>query len=182
MKKYLGSSVDAFAAIIAPLFIFFPLVFGVNLLSASVDIARVILIIGCVLCIIVWSLYLKQISIQLYSWGHFLEKGILVKTLGAKSCFIVYTKCLGCGIGYYTHGILNSHVGTKIYYIFLSYDKFDEHYRTKINMWKPTKTQIKIRFNKKVYDFLVAVLPRSQAKALEQDYRNYYGTQGHPVH
>ncbi len=174
MMKYLGSPVDAFAAIITPMFVCLPLPFAICALCTGVDIARIILLIGCVLCVAVWGLYLKQIRIQLYSWGYFFDTNIKVKTLFARPYFIEYTKCFGCGIGYYTHGIFNSQVGTKIYYIFLSYDKFDELYRTRINLWRPTKMRIKVKFSRDLYDYLIEVLPKAQSRALEQDYRQYY--------
>ena len=173
MKKYLGSSIDAYAAIIAPLAIFLPLLFGMNSLRTGVDAARIIILTGCILCATIWGVYLKQIHIQLYTWGRFSDKSVQVKPFFAKPYFIEYTKCFGCGIGYYTHGFLNPQVGIRIYYIFLSYDEFDEQYRTTINLWRPTKTRIKVKFSKELYDFLLAVLPRTQARALKQDYKKY---------
>lgn len=173
MKRYLGSSIDAYVAILVPFFIFFPLLLGMNSLRIGVDAARIFLLAGCVLCTIIWVWYLKQIHIQLYSWGYFFDKSVQVKPLFAKSYIIEYAKCFGCGIGYYTHGFLNPQVGIKYYYIFLSYDKFDERYRTRINMWRPTKTQIKVKYSKTLYNFLIDVLPKTQAKVLEQDYKKY---------
>jgi len=173
MKKYLGASIDAYVAIIVPFAIFFPLLFGIDMLRTGVDAARIILLTGCVLCTLIWGVYLKRMHIQLYSWGQFSDKGVQVKPLFAKQYFIEYAKCFGCGIGYYTHGFLNPQAGIRYYYIFLAYDKFDEQYRTRINLWRPTKTQIKVKYSKELYNFLIVVLPKTQAKALEQDYKKY---------
>lgn len=173
MKKYLGASIDAFVAIIVPFAIFIPLLFGIDMLKTGVDAARIILLTGCVLCALIWSVYLKQMRFQLYAWGRFSDKGVQVKSLFAKTNFIEYAKCLGCGIGYYTHGFLNPQVGIIYYYIFLSYDKFDEQYRRRINLWKTTKTQIRVKYSKELYDFLIKILPKNQSRALEQDYKKY---------
>ena len=37
MKKYLGSSITAYAAIVMPLFILFPLLFGISSLYSEVE-------------------------------------------------------------------------------------------------------------------------------------------------
>ena len=86
---------------------------------------------------------------------------------------IEYKKCRGCGIGYYIHGVLNSNAGTKIFYIFFSYDAFNELYRTNINLWKPSKAQVKVEFSKKLYDYLINVLPKKQSAMLSRDYEKY---------
>ena len=173
VKKYLGSSITAYAAFIAPLFICLPLLFGFVALSSQVNEATICILLGGVLCTAVWGLWLKENAIQLYTWGDFLRDGVRVKTLFSKTYMFQYTRCFGCGIGYYTHGILNSKIGTKVYFIFLSYDKFDENYRSRINLWKPTKTRIKVKFNKDLYDFLIAVLPKTQSQMLSRDYKKY---------
>lgn len=181
MKKYLGSPIDAFASLITPLFILLPLYFAISSLSTGIDAARIMLLIGCIMCAAIWIAYLKQIGPQLYSWGLFSETSVQVKTLFTKPYYLIYTKCRGCGIGYYTHGILNSQAGSKIFYIFLSYDNFDEQYRTRINLWKPTTARMKVRFSKEVYDFLITVLPKARAQTLEQDYRQYVHKGGYRV-
>lgn len=119
------------------------------------------------------GLLIKRTSNQLYSWGYFDIEGIQVKTLFSKAQTIEYKKCRGCGIGYYIHGILNSNAGSTIYYIFFSYDAFHESYRTNMNLWKPTQTQIKVEFSKRLYDYLIEVLPPKQSVMLQRDYKKY---------
>lgn len=174
MKKYLGSPIDAYVAFIIPLIICFPVPFAVSTFSSGIDTVRVLLLLGCVLCVAIWCVYLRKIVIQIYAWGHFDNNSVRVTALFTKPFSIVYAKCFGCGIGYYTHGILNSQIGSKIYYIFLSYDRFDEQYRERINLWIPTRTQIKVKFRRDLYDFLIAVLPKTQARMLERDYKQYF--------
>ena len=93
--------------------------------------------------------------------------------VGHKKNTIIYSKCKGCGIGFYTHGVLNSNIGTRRYFIFMSYDVFDETYRSNINLWKPSDTRIKVKYSKELYDYLVSVLPENKAKRLLSDYKKY---------
>lgn len=173
MVKYLGSKITAFAAVIIPMFILFPLLFGINILITEISVATIFLFIMCALCTAVWAIYVNRDKKQLYSWGRFSDNEVKVVTGFRKATKIEYKSCLGCGIGYYTHGVLNSHLGTKVYFIFLSYDRFDECFRTKINRWKPSDTKIKVQFSKELYTYLLEVLPKSQARMLIKDYEKY---------
>lgn len=171
MKKYLGSRITAFCAIVAPLFVIGPIVFAViALTSASDDPAAIFVAIGCFACAIVWGLYLKQIAIQLYSWGKFEKDGVLVRTLFAKKHYILYEKCNDIGIGSYVHGLLNSRMGSKIHFIYLSYDYVPVTHKNAINLWKPSKTGIKIQFSQTLYAHLLTVLPAKKARGLRQDH------------
>lgn len=175
MRKYLGSRITAFAAIVAPLFLCCPLLFGICALSAEISGATVFLFFGGIACAFVWGLYIKSIRNQLYSWGYFTNNCVQIATCFSQSTSLVYDKCKGCGIGFYTHGVLNSKVGTKIYFIYLSYDFFDERFRSRINLWKPSQTRIKVQFSKKLYDYLLVVLPSKQSQMLIRDYIKYFG-------
>lgn len=175
MRKYLGSKITAFAAIAAPLFVCVPLLLGVCALCAEVSGATVFLMAGGIACTFIWGLYIKSIGNQLYSWGYFTSEGVRIKTCFSKSTIMVYEKCSGCGIGLYTHGILNSKVGTRMYFIYLSYDMFDERFREDINLWKPSQTRIKVQFDAKLYDYLLTVLPKKQSRMLLRDYEKYFG-------
>ena len=174
MRIYLGSKITAFAAIVAPLFLFCPLLLGTCALWAEISAATVFLAFGGIACAFVWGAYIKNIGNQLYSWGFFTGDSVQIVTCFSKKNTKTYEKFKGCGIGYYTHGILNSKVGTKIYFIYLSYDMFDERFRSNINLWKPSKTRIKVLFSKKTYDYLYTVLPPKQSQMLLRDYKKYF--------
>ena len=175
LRKYLGSTITAYAAIIAPLIgVCLPLGLGILGLSAEISGATVFLTIACGVCIVVYGLYIKSISNQLYSWGLFSSNGVKIRTLFSKNNWMMYENCISCGIGFYTHGVLNSKAGSKVYFIFLSSDVFEESYRQKINLWKPSQTRIKVQFDKKLYDYLLTVLPKKQAKMLLGDYQKYF--------
>lgn len=172
MKKYLGSKITAFAAIVVPMFVLAPLIFGVGILCTQISVSTVFLALMCLVCTIYWIIYAKKIYVQLYSWGDFQRESVQV-IVGHKKNTIIYSKCKGCGIGFYTHGVLNSNIGTRMYFIFMSYDVFDETYRSNINLWKPSDTRIKVKYSKELYDYLVSVLPENKAKRLLSDYKKY---------
>lgn len=175
MTRYLGSKIHAFAAFVVPLFICAPLLFGVIALDSEISGATIFVAVGCVSCSVVWGWYVTGIRDQLYSWGDFQSERVRVRTIFSKNRIIVYEQCKGCGIGYYTHGVLNSHAGTKIYFIFLSYDIFDESFRSAMNLWKPSPTRVKVAFSPKLYDYLLNVLPPKQVRMLQRDYARHLG-------
>lgn len=173
MRKYLGSKMTIYAAIMAPCFIIGPTIFAVIILTSQINFESILLAFGCVTCTIIWGAYMHQVGIQLYSWGTFSDKGIQIKTLISRRYIVDYAKCKSIGIGMYVHGILNSNVGSKVKFIFFSYEPFDEKYRFAINLWRPTKTRVKVVFDRKLYEYLLTVLPENQARHLENDYKKY---------
>ena len=113
---------------------------------------------------------------QLYSWGDFKENAVYVSVPFQKQFTIEYDKCKGCGIGMYRHAFMNSKnsiLGSNVYFVFMSIDYFPEKYRTQINLWKPSQTQIKVQFSKRLYSYLMTVLPKKQAMMLKADYERY---------
>ena len=123
---------------------------------------------------IIWAIYLKGISPQLYTWGIFGNNEVRIKTVFSKETFMIYEKCRGCGIAFYEHRALNSKLlRTRVYFIFLSYDAFNESFRSCINLWKPSKEKIKVKFSKALYEHLIEVLPKKQSLALRRDYERY---------
>ena len=163
----------AYAAVFVPLFVACPLVFAIVALDSTLNIATISLTIGCFCCSLIFFLYAKQFAKSLYSWGIFEENSVTVKTAFIKPYRITYSKCRSCGIGYYNHGILNSNLGTTHYYIFLSYDRFDESFRERMNYYKPSNGQIKVGYSHALYLFLMKVLPPKLASDLQRDYNRY---------
>lgn len=174
MKKYLGSQFTAYAAIIAPLFVCFPIIFGTVLFLNEKSTEIIFLVISCVTCSLIWAIYLKGIAPQLYTWGIFGNNEVRIKTVFSKETFMIYEKCRGCGIAFYEHRALNSKLlRTRVYFIFLSYDAFNESFRSCINLWKPSKEKIKVKFSKALYEYLIEALPKKQSLALRRDYERY---------
>ena len=169
MKKYLGSVMTAYAAVMAPLFVILPLLFAASLLCTT-QISGVVIFLACLLCscAVIWIIYIKKELLQLYAWGYFAENCVKIRCPFVKEFVLDYDKCLAVGIGSYTHGVLNSRWGSKQYFIYLSYDYFDSKYAEKINLWKPNTRGIKVRFDEKLYAWLLSNLPQKQAKMLEK--------------
>lgn len=173
MKRFLGS---AFAAVLSPCFIIYPIIFGVLALLSEVSAATVFIFSLCFFCSILWAIFVWKKRNQLYAWGIFSDKAVRVSVLFHKDYLLPYDKCRGCGIGLYRHAFMNSQqsaFGNTRYYIFLSLEPFDEKYRNSINRWAPSDTRIKMAFREKTYKYLMSVLPQRQARMLENDHLKY---------
>jgi hypothetical protein len=174
MRKHLGSG---YAAILTPFFIVFPIVFAIIALSSEISAATVFLSVLCVSCCVLWGHFFWKRRNILYAWGTFRENDVYVKMLFDKSFSLSYDKCRSCGIAFYRHTFLNvrkSALGSELFYIFLSVDFFDEKYRNQINLWAPSKSRIKVRFSRDLFDYLLARLPQKQADMLKRDFEKYY--------
>ena len=173
MKRYLGSKITAFSAVIAPCFVGVSIIFALIALSTEVSIATLFITLLCIACTIIWCIYIRSVSNQLYCWGYFDDSSIQVKRCMGEKYILEYTKCRAVGICMYTHGILNSRFGTDIFFIFFSYGPFDEKYRFNLNLWRPSRTRVKVEFDWKLYNYLLDVLPERQARSLQHDCEKY---------
>ena len=173
MKKYLGGAMGAYCAVVLVLFFVGPIIFAVVILTPKIDAGRIFIALYCVFCTILAAFMIHKFSLLFYSWGTFDEKGIHIKSLFSKNFEIEYAKCKSIGIGLYVHGVLNSDLGSKEKYIFFSYGGFREQFRLNINQWQPNETRIKVKYSKKLYEYLLTVLPKQQAKWLKNDYETY---------
>lgn len=174
MKKYLGSTISAYVAVICPLAVVGPLFFAIAALCSEISGATVFLSCMCCGCSVIWFVFIKKEALQLYAWGTFEQTCVRIHSPFTSEIILDYDKCKDMGIGCYTHGVLNSRIGSKIYFIYLSYDSFEEKYREKINLWKPNKRRIKVQFNIKLYEYLLSVLPKKQALMLQEDYNIFF--------
>ena len=175
VKKYLGSWINLFVATVCPFFVIGPMIFSIIVLTSQINAATILLAVSCFACSVLWFFYFKKFNLllQCYSWGTFNSDNFTVKRLGTKSFTLDYSQCKCIGIAFYTHGILNSALGSTIPYIFFSYENFDDKYRSSINLWQPSKTRIKVGFSHELYDYLISVLPPRHAGALRRDYSRY---------
>lgn len=171
MKRYLGSSITAYAAIAAPCLSVFCVAFGVFALTSEISFATCFLFVLSFLGGIIWVFYIKKVSPNLYSWGYFGKEKISVSNLFSKSYEIKYVKCKSVGIALYYHGFTNHTEGIPQYFIYFSYDRFDEKYKIAINHWCATDRRVKVGFDKKLYNYLCEILPDKQANMLRRDYQ-----------
>ncbi len=173
MTRYLGSG---FAAVVAPCFVLFPILFGALVLPPEGSAATVFIAVLCLCCSILWASFIWKKRNQLYTWGVFSDNDVNVSVLFQEKYSLPYDKCRGCGIGSYRHAFMNlqqSAFGTTRFYIFLSIEPFDEAYRYSINRWSPSDTRMKVAFSEKTYKYLLSVLPQMQAQMLEKDHLKY---------
>jgi len=169
-----------YAAIVAPILALLPLVLGVLMLTSKVEAITIILFCCMVFCSVVIGIYIVSVSNQLYSWGFFQENGVYVKTLFSKPYLVEYERCSEIGIDYYIHGVFNSEAGSKIFFIYFSNESLPTEYRGHINLWKPSKYRIKVKFDKKLYNYLLTVLPNKRVLKLQFDFkRNNMGSSAH---
>lgn len=95
------------------------------------------------------------------------DVGVKLKILLAKPGLLPYKDFRRIGIAVSQKG------GKEKYYIFFSLDDFDESYRCRIEQWKMTEGRLVIKFDKKLYDYLLSVLPTKQKLFLDMDYRMF---------
>ena len=169
MKRYAGDYMTAYVGFILFVFTIGPIVLSFLLLAQGVGL-REILFSGMLVCLsCLCGYWMVHRSEMLYSWYEFREEGVVVKNLFKKSYLVLYSQCSTVGIGYYIHGILNSNVGSKLYYIYLSNQLIDEKYRHHMNLLNPSKNCLKIGYNRKTYEYLLQHLSESQSISLKAD-------------
>lgn len=173
MRRYLGSRITAFAAIVCPLFIIAPLCFTVIILLSEISEATLFLSALFCSCTVIWFVYVKKEALQLYAWGLFGKNDVQVCCFFKDSFVLDYARCTSVGIEYYQHNVIHTNIDSKVFFIYLSYDFYETKYRGKINLWKPSTRRIKAQFDNKLYEYLISVLPQKQAKMLQQDYKKY---------
>ena len=171
MKKYLGSPMTAYAAVMCPLFVVAPLLFAIVALCSEISTATLFLAVLCCSSSFFFAIYIHKEAIQLYAWGIFEETAVRVCCFLRNDFALDYEKCLGVGIEHYKHNAIHTKIGTKVFFIYLSYDYYETKYRGKINLWKPNERRIKVQFDKNLYEYLLSVLPKKQAMMLQQDFR-----------
>lgn len=174
MRKYLGSKMDAFSAVLLPLFAVCPLAFAAAALCSIVNAATVFLAVLCAVCAVFCAVFLFQNRQQLYRWGTFGKNAVYIREPFRKEYALSYDQCRGVGIGWYVHGALNSRAGSNVRYFFLSREPFEEAFRSQLNQWKPTEGRVKVGFDMKLYQYLLKVLPEKQRRTLQKDYERWY--------
>lgn len=166
----------AFSAAAMILLVIGAIAFGVVAISSERSFATFFLLLLCLSGSFLTLYLLWANRRQLFSWGLFFDHAVRIRTLFCRESILNYDKCKGCGIGVYRHALLNvasSPFGTNYAFIFLSLKPFPEEYRSSINLWKPSEQQIKVQFDRKLYEYLLSVLSQKQAACLESDYRKY---------
>lgn len=173
--RYIGNAMTAFFAVMAAAFVVFPILAVPLILSSGISTGSIMVAAFCVLVSVIWCLYGRSVNIamQLYTWCEFQKDNVTVRTLFHGKYQVDYVNCTDVGVGYYVHGVLNSNIGTKVPFIYLSCHKVDAKYKCQMNQLKPSRTCIKIGFRQKTYQYLLDHLPPKQRSMLESSYAEY---------
>ena len=169
MKRYAGDYMTAYVGFTSILFIIGPVIFMIVVLTAQVSVATICLSGFCICCSVMWGMILVKYGAYVFSWCELSENEVIIKTWFKKPYIIRYDQCSDIGIGFYIHGVMNSSLGSKHYYIYLSYGRIDESLKSRINHLVSSKTCLKIGYNRKTYEYLLQHLPKSKAISLKAD-------------
>ena len=166
-KRYIGNFLTSYVSICVVVLIIFPIVFALITLLSAVNGATIFLSFMCLASSILWLCNLLKTHRELFAWCTFCECSVKIKMLFEKSFELEYDKCVDIGVGYYIHSTLNSSLGNKVLYIYLSYDKLQEKYKKHINLLRVTDRCVKIGYKKETLDFLMNKLPKQQLEILK---------------
>ena len=174
MKKYLGTWMNFYCAFLCPVLILFSLAFAVLVLSAHISFSTIFIAACCFAFALLIAYIAYQNRYSLFAFAYFGSDGVHIKCLFSPESFIPYTNFNYIGIGMYVHGVMNTKLGSKLFYIIFSCEGFDEKLKLNINHWKASKTRIKAGFDPKLYKHLLMVLPPKQKLKLLEDYREFF--------
>lgn len=166
MKMYLGSYIDLYCVCCLFVLLLLTLSFSIIVLMSEISFATLFILIMCIGTLLIYGYLFVRLNNQFLLWGVFNEKGIVVKTIFKKSVCFEYSKCKDIGLAYYVHHLWYSSVGSKVKYIYLSYDIVDKKYLKQINKLKNNERFIKIRFCPKAYRYLKENMPYKQKSML----------------
>ncbi len=170
--RYCRNLMTAFYAVVFVAFIVFPVLAIPFILLSRVCSATIFLSAGFLLTSILWCFYGRSVNItmQFYTWYVFKGDCVIICTLFHQKTQVQYADYADVGVGYYSHGLLNTTVGSKVWFIYLADHKIDSKYKDRMNMLKPSQGCLKVGFRKKTYQYLLNNLPTRQAKMLERSY------------
>ena len=167
-KKFLGGNIGVFNAISVFVVSLFPVSISVWIFKNDKGTDTIILVIFFSLLSVLWFvLVFFTVRKQIYIWGCFTDKGVEIFIPFAKKYTIDYAKCNDVGLACYYASAYKPYSGFRYTYIYLSYDTVGEKYKHSINMLKQSRTVVKIKYNDKIYDYLISVLPTKQVKMLK---------------
>lgn len=167
-RKFLGGSIGVFNAISVFVVSLFPVLVSVLIYKSDKSSnAKLLLIIFSLSSILLFILIFFTTRKQLYVWGRFTDKYIEVFVPFSKKYKIYYNKCNDVGFACYYASAYKPYAGFRYTVIYLSYDIVGKKYKYNINMLKQNKSVVKIKYNEKIYDYLITVLPTKQSRMLK---------------
>ena len=165
---------NLYCAFLCPMLMLFSLAFAVLVLSTHISFPTIFIATCCFAFALLIAYIAYQNRYSLFAFGHFDFEGVHIKCLFSPEDFIPYTNFNYIGIGMYVHGVMNTKLGSKHFYIILSCEGFDEKLKLDINRWKASEKRIKAGFDPKLYKHLLMVLPTKQKLKLQEEYRFFF--------
>ena len=166
MKKYLGAYPMLFTVIFTSIFCVGCVGLAVYclLMMETFDASGIFALFLIVFTVYVATLFAHFSNIFL-SWGTFTEEGVSVKSWFRPVFTMEYAKCRDVGIAVY---VPPYNAGVPYIFIYLSYDPIAKRYLHQINELRPTERFIRVGYSKKMYNYLMGVLPKQQACLLKE--------------
>ena len=159
---------NAFAGIVLVVFCVLPIILAKFILTFEDSVTSKVMAVLCVFASILCVAYMVRYSDRLFSWGVFEEDRVVVKNPFKRIFYIEYDKLVDVGFGYYVHGILNTQVGSKVNYIYLSCVYLTEKDKINTNLLPITNKFVKVGYSEKLYNYLIDVLPEKQSRKLKR--------------
>lgn len=174
MKKYLGAWINAYCAIAILIIAVLGAALGIS--SVSSDAAGILLAVFLFSADVILGIFMYRERYSLFAFGDFQESQVVIKVPFCKKSVIAYEEIVSCGIAMYTHAYMDrrdSILSSDVFYFFISKDVFPRRYRTEINKWRLSASQIKVAFSKELYDYLMVNLPPKMQRMLQGDYWDF---------
>lgn len=165
-KKYLGNYMSVYCGIAGLFLVILPAFLAVYL-WLQMGMKSLLLVIFFMIGMIFLAVVYVSLANHFWSYGYFESEQIRVKCIFRKEFVIQYTDCVDVGVGYYNHRTFLPGFSPVIKYIYFSSTLLSEEQRTAINLVKPSKTFIKLGYNRKNYEDLLCILPTRQATMLK---------------
>ena len=176
MRRFLGSPIDIYAAVVCLFFIAVCIAFPILTAIFFDEISLlVICIIISVVGLVAFAVIMSKSCDQFFSWGRFDDKRIAIFNLFKGKRIIEYKDIVETGVACFAgNRDLGSHIGGGFIHTYIYFSTFKRlSFKEKININRikqtidPPEQFIKLHFTKKNYKVLMDLLPAKIAKDLE---------------
>ena len=169
MKRYIGNYMSIYVVIAAMVIAIGAIVFAGILLSASVSVMTVILAVLCIIGAVLPCAMVLRRREDMAALCEISKEEIVVKPLMKASFCIVIDDCADIGIGYYHHGAHSTGVGADLCYFYFSREILSDAQKRQMNTFHSSPKGVKIAYNRKTFDYLLRILPKTKANRIKTD-------------
>ena len=176
IKKYIGTSHPLLTIIMLPVLLcLLPLSLSILALTSSISFITIVIALFGIGNSINGLLYIIKRCRIVYSRAWFKEECIEIHSLFQEKRIIRYDEIQSSGIAVYKHAYMNNPngLGTNVFFLYISKGFFNEKYRYQVNLWKMSSVDLKVEFDKNLYEFLIKKLPTKPTLSLTHDYKEF---------